>query len=394
MLKKIIFFLLIIPCTGLSALTLESIQIEGNLKKTERETILNIIQYKEGDEISPMKLDKIEQRLLKSELFTNETVSVTLDIKDKEADLLIYADERFSFIIIPLVGYANNEFSGSIYLYEMNFLGSGNELLAGGTYSKSYQSGGIRFTNKYIGGSPFDLGARIFYDNQEVTITDLKGRDIESFDKMIMEGGLFSTWDADPFWVTVGVNGGVYSNADRKNNGGIRTSIDLGLDLTTQEEFFRKGFDLRGTYNFGLDIGNTDLFYLVSSDTSWSGLWGRRIQYSLQGKSQFYRGDIINAPSPGSLILAETIRAEEVYELVAGIDFLLFKTRGLYMTLPLTYSAGYLNGFSSEGDLFYGPGFGLSLNFRKAAAPPLTVQCGFNQNENTYRISIYSAFNF
>ena len=99
--KIILIFLMLIVSSSASAAVIRDIRIDGDLKRTSDDTVMEIIRFNKGDEISSSDEETIRQRLIRSGLFINDDIRVDLGIREDEAHLSLILKDRFSLIPHP-----------------------------------------------------------------------------------------------------------------------------------------------------------------------------------------------------------------------------------------------------------------------------------------------------
>ncbi|MFP4211502.1 MAG: hypothetical protein ACLFR8_09685 [Alkalispirochaeta sp.] len=141
---------------------LSSVRIEG-LRKTQESVILGLIELEPGDPIGSERARKIEETLVKSDLFASVGVSLEAPETKKEEpvpagtpsplDLVITVDEKWTLVPIPFLSSGGDGFNGGLILLESNLLGRNKQLITAGFGGTDGASGFFLFSDPAIFGS-------------------------------------------------------------------------------------------------------------------------------------------------------------------------------------------------------------------------------------------------
>jgi len=123
--------------------------------KTDRNTVLSITGFDEGDNVTETDIPLIRERLLASGLFRE--VSVTLERARGGVNLVIVAKDRISWFILPTFSYSEDNYGGGIAFGETNLFGRQKKVLLYAAMSNT--------TGTLVGGfqDPSFLGSWLYY---------------------------------------------------------------------------------------------------------------------------------------------------------------------------------------------------------------------------------------
>ena len=399
MIRKYLAILFIFCTISLGAEEVSSILIHGDIKKTRENTIYNIIGYHEGDSIDIGSEEMIRQDLIESGLFIEDSIDVEIIKIDDQTVIKLTLNEKFSLIPIPIVQAKDGELSAGLFLLNSNFLGLGDQFFVGGIFSKDNQMAMSRYYHKYFLGSAFGVGGNLFLSNGETEITDTKGAILKKYDAFNTSAGVTIGWDSDPWEIHFSSSFGI---TDFKEDGELsgnpiyNYSPELGLvyDNRYYGSYFTEGilfdFALKSTqYSESMKAS-----YTANSSFSWAYEIIPRLQLLLAADGYIYEGESLYSPSVRSLILPGTVHADSLMKSQVTITPVLFDFNWAYLALPLTFTAGYLDGISGDSELFYGPAASLTFNFKKVAIPAVSFTYGINMETMDYQIQANLGFQF
>lgn len=363
------------------AAELKEIRIGGEMRTTRESTVMKIIDFSEGDEISSEDCEEIRQRLLRSGLFVNEAIRIDLDIReDDEAVLSLDLTDRWSLIPIPFFSAGSSGTAGGLMLMDNNFLGTGDTLFLGGMISEDSRYVGLNYMDKNIGGSSWNLGGGFNYADGENSITTTDDEEISSYDSTVLGVSVFGVWDRRPWSIEVGggVSGADYEFLDDWITE-FRPAFILGYNRIRFGSFMAEGFKARlawipSFYSRELDPAST-----LRGSLEFQKLLSSRIQLGLGAHTMNdWGGEDLLSPSVRSPILPATVQADSFYSARAEMQFVIADFRWGYLGLPVAYDLGVVDGISADDEFFHGPSAALNLNLKKLAMPAVSISYGYN----------------
>ncbi len=378
---------------------LGTVSIEG-LKRTKETVVRSIIALEEGAIITDEKLQRVEQDLLKSGIFSSVVVQRDDDALAKTTDITVHLTEKWSLIPVPYFASDGSSLSGGVFLIESNLLGYNTFLLSalyGGT--ESGLRGLLVFSNPSLAGSAWSLSAIGGFGRTTVTNELPDGTRIRSYETNYMQ---------------MGVGLGYAWNSLIRTEGRVRfrdwnlISFTGGLDTHDLS-------DMRyGEPEITLRYENTRLSHVLLVGTSVS-VSGRTIvphggwelsgaftwSMPLQGN---HRLQVLISGGYGDMpALAETsIGAQDGYRTLpfqnstadrwasasARYDIpLYFGSWGVPVITPYWETGVYATELFSAHP-FYGPGVGFRVYLRRIALPALGADIAYNVPDDYWSFSI------
>ena len=364
----------------LSAAVISDIRIDGNIRKTKEKTILHIIRFEEGDEITPSDEETIRQRLIESGLFVNDEIRVDLGIQGDEAELSLFLRDRFSLVPIPIFTTGGGSPRGGLFLADQNFLGTGNQIFAGGMFGESYRYASASYMDMNIGGGPWDMGGRFSYYQNEQSITSVDGEDdLYVYDVRSLYGGVTVRWSGES-WST-GVRLDIGSSDYEGTEGWIlfyQPEMNVGYRNLYHGRYMSEGYELEAGYAFTRYADEFDISHLLVFDAKAQTLLGDRIQAELRLEGFRFDGEDILSPALSSRVLDTDVHGDSNLQAGAQLNTVLFDFSWAYIALPLSYQIGWLEGVSTDDEIYHGPAAGLTLNLKEVAIPAVSLYYGYN----------------
>lgn len=345
------------------------IEIEG-LKRTRRNTVLSIIDIKEGDYINITSLEKLKQKLLKTGIFTNE-VEVLIDpITEKDVDLIITLEDKWTLIPLPFFSISEGSLKTGGVFIESNLLGLNHLLVAGLIYSDSSFSG---FTAWSLPEMRYgSLGLSLSFLSGKSSTMDFYGVETKLEDSFSISGGPAFTIpfnDNVSLKLTLG-----YSFFNKENY--ISNSFDLSFKDLTYTDTFIKGIDLNLGFSSELSLDQFVFYKYSIFEGSYSNiLLGNLLYLGLKGAYNF---DIDNfyllfGAQKGSLVIPKNLVRTNYYGTAhLSYELNVFEFSWGYVTMPLFFEAGFLQQqYESINKSYFGPGAGMNLYMKKVAIPTM-----------------------
>ncbi len=388
-----ILLLLIISTMALYSQEISGIRIEGDLTKTRESTILKIIEVQAGDLIVHDDIEEIRQRLLRSGLFVDDTVNVSLIPEDGGMILLINLEDRFSLIPLPFFSYSDGKLAAGGFLMEGNLLGTGNSMFLGGMYGSGMTFLSVSYMHRNVFNSPVGLGGGLVFTEMEQEAEDTEGNLVFSDEGWSLGGMLTSRIDFDPFAFGLNLKSG-YRTIEGvvSETLYIAPEISAGYDGQHLNEFYRDG--LKG------EVKYEQTFYSREFNPSgelriglqYDFLPHRRILLSAAADSLLFSGDELLSPSVRSPLLSDSVHALQQSQASFKLSPVIADFSWGFVALPLGYQAGILDGAGADMELYHGPWGGLMLYLKKVTIPALSIRYGLNAETGISQYSFSMGF--
>ena len=388
-LKKIcfIFFAGGILLSHLSAEILREVEVLG-VGKTKVSTVEKIIGYHVGDVILPGSEDEIRQKLLKSGLFVNDTIDVSLASDGNDAVVRIYMHDRVTLLPFPVLSYSDGDLSGGSFVMDRNFIGFGHQLFAGGIYSRDSRFFMLGYSDPSSAGS-LSPGGSISGFDRAVSISSIDGEDVlYEYDSRIFRSTLNLFWDKDPFRFGFKAGAALVSLSYAEDDSwSFLPELEIRYDSLFYNTYFTEGLKSEVSCEVKTYSGSLELTQNGEFRFSRQFLFHERLQWQLNGDAGISRGDSFQGLSLlrgycGS-ILPDEVMADYYFQGNCKLQFALLDFSWGYLAVPVVYQVGFLDGVSGKDVFFHGPAGGLALYLKKVAIPALSLQYARNMETGT-----------
>jgi len=378
----IMLSLLTVIMSGTDAAELKEIKINP-LKKTKEQTVLEIIGYQVGDEIDSSDRETIQQRLIKSGLFTSEDMIVDLTITDDQARLELSLKDRITTVPLPIISVSEDEFKAGLFVINSNLRGTGDQFFLGIMASQNSRLAVFSFTNKNIFSSSWDAGGRAKFSSAKTVIRNSRNNEILEYSSTAASAGVFTQWNHDILSLRGGIDAGGLKvtrieGFPEKTVVQISPSFTAGIDTLHYDEFFPEGFTVITKMEVNI-LGNQYKNSMTASlKGNWKKLFFPRLQWESEAAASVYNGEEIFSPPVLSPLIPISVRAETQIQGSTGITAAVLDFSWAYLAVPLKFNIGVFDGISGDRELFYGPVTGLNLNLKKIALPAISFVYGWN----------------
>lgn len=371
--KKIILLCLLALGSILFSETYRVADIKVNgLKRTKRTTVLNIIDVNKGDEIEKTSLELYRQKLLESGIFTNE-IEIELDqIDDKNVNLLIELEDKWTLIPLPFFSFSEDSFTAGGIFIESNLLGLNQSLVAGVIYSDEDLTGFAAWSYPELKYGSLSLS--LSFNSGKSKTMDFYGNITEGEDNNFIAGGPSYTQPiSDNFNLRTSLR---YRFLNEKNF--ILYNFELTYKDLKYSDTFTEGIDLKLSYNSEIDIEDSKYLKGVLLEGSYSYiLLTHLFLIDLKGGYNFDKDDyyLLFGAKKGSLVIPKNmIRSDWYSSGQLSYELKIVEFSWGYLTLPLFFDIGVVQIQGSETyDSYYGPGAGMNLYMKKVAVPAMGI---------------------
>lgn len=368
------------------------IKVEG-LKRTRTSTVLSIIEVNKGDEIEIKSLDTYKQKLLESGIFTNE-ISIELDpIDDKNVNLLISLQDKWTLIPLPFVSFSEDSFTAGGIFIESNLLGLNQSLVAGVIYSDEDLTGFTAWSYPELKYGSLSLS--LSFNRGKSKTMDFYGKISEGEDNNFIAGG-------PSYTLPINDNLNLRTSLRYRNlneDSYLLNNYDLSLKNLVYTDTFTKGLDLTLSYTSEINLDKGEYLKALSLDTSYSIiLLSHLLYFDLKSGYNFDQSDyyLLFGAKKGSLVIPKNLVRSDFYtsgQISYELKVLEFSWG--YLTIPLFFDAGIVQVQGSESLYgYYGPGAGMNLYMKKVAIPAMGIfyVYDFHNERYNFTFSIGAAF--
>ncbi len=371
----------------LGDLSVTDVELRGKFK-LDPERARELSGVSRGDPLSTLALEEIEQRYLKTGLFSE--VELALDQREEAVFLVVTLQEKRTFIPVPLVYASSSTQMFGLFVIEANLFSTGATLVTGGfgspdkqfamflvNYQIDKESPGFTFfsnltrgeeTTDFVEGSSYrswkSLDSRVSAD-AAFPLSPKFGVTAGTEARISRLYDVSQSFAAPPdsLWISPVV--GVYWSDKTR-----RLFYDSGLSASLD---FRHGFPVEGESQWNSARANLAAGIKLPKETAFQILAA---------------GEFSDRPPSAEteltrlqLLQGITLRSDKWIAGRASIDYPFAQTSWGIFTAGAFYESGFasqgLEG-EKEGGFFHGPGAAFTIFLRKVAVPAVGISAGWN----------------
>ncbi len=385
--------------TGRNIDTLGTLTITG-LKRTQERVVRSIINVNEGSAITAEELDRIEQDLMKSGIFSSVALELDYQRETDSTDLIVRLTEKWTLIPVPYFASDGTSLSGGLFLIESNLLGFNTFLLSalyGGT--DSGLRGLMVFNNPSLGGSSWSLSA-------------VGGFGTTSVENRLADGTLIRAYDTE--YLHTGIGLGYLWNSWFQTEAMVRVRSWQPSSFTAGVDTVALGDLLYAEPSLTMHYDRTRLSHVLLVGTAASasarvlvphGGWelSGEVSWGIRTLSD-HRLQLLASGGYGDMptIAESSIDARDGYRTLpfqkttadtwasgsVRYDIPLF--HGSWGTPVLTpyWETGVFSTELIDRQVFYGPGIGFRVYLKQIALPAMGVDLAYNIPDAFWSFSI------
>lgn len=385
--------------------TVSRIEYVGNRKTTDK-TMDRIVGVKVGMRVSEIDEDAIRQRLLLSNLFSKE--SVTVGHGESGAIVIVAVEEKITMFPLPYGAASGGGWTLGLGLINTNFLGEQKNVVLMGSLSDNGWSAFGMYMDPAFLGSRNALSTSLSAGDGTKKMAWVDGDSFAEYPKKSFSAGTsLSIPLAGALRLSLGGSGSYseISASDAASFGMNEKSTyaiartGLAFDSRKSDGHFMSGLFATAEYQYALSSGDSSDYQSVEGRVVCSGTGPLGI-YKEIGCSAEYGTQKMDSMNPlmgkGYRTLPQQASfSSKAFASYAELDLPVCQNRFGLLTINGFYEAGaYQTGPDNDRqwDSFTGPGIGLSVFLDKIALPALGINAAYNLETSTPVISASFGF--
>jgi hypothetical protein len=379
------------------------IAYSGN-DRTRASSLAELTGLRPGMKLGEIEPELVEQRLVKSGLFSQ--VELSCDLEAGEAHLTVKVEEKRSLLPIPFASFGGGDWSAGLTLLEFNFLGSRKTLIANGSASNLGASAALIYLDPRLGDLPLGLAVAAQGGRRATSASYMEGTSFADFTEDFASGSIGFEYPSEaPLRATAAfkLRYAGMDRGDAESQGlyerafAVSPRVGLKFDGQRTVDYHREGPYLNLSYERGFRIVGVPSYDSTRASGKWEQGLGGGIRAAVgaagrYGSESLQELDALAGPGYRTLPKDESF-ASKSWAAYGSIEAPFLRTGWGVMTLGAFYEVGaYETGFSNAERLrsFQGPGASYRLYLKKLALPAVGVD--FAWNSITGELEISGAF--
>ena len=380
--------------------TVSRIEYVGNRRTTDK-TMDRLTGVKVGMLVSEIDGESIRQRLLRSNLFSKE--SITVDRGESGAVVTVTVEEKITMFPLPYGTASGGGWTVGLGLIDTNFLGEQKNVVVMGSLSDNGWSAFGMYMDPAFLGSLNGLSATLSASDGTKKMSWMDGDSFAEYSAKALSAGaslsvplvgaLRLSFGGSGSYTEISASDAASFGMNAKSTYAIART-GLLFDSRRSDGHFMSGLSATADYRYALSAGEASDYRSIEGRVVCSGIGPMGIYEEIGGSAKYgtQKMDNLN-PLMGKgfrTLPQQTSFSAKAIASYAELNLPVCRNRFGILTVNGCYEAGtYQTGPDNDRqwDRFAGPGLGLSVFLDKIALPALGINAAYNLETATPVIS-------